>query len=139
MAREQDTAPEPGPLLQRGTLSRGAIAGGIGLLVLGGFAWMRAEDRPEPPLDPYRRMGLVAGPSALQRDLLAEFPLGSAPSPLLGRLEELGFTCSPGAARWSCLRAERIEGRQVWQAEVVLDLKDGALGGLEAQFREAAR
>ena len=44
MARhDEDTGPVRGPLLQKGTLSRGAIAGGIVLLVLGGIAWMRSE------------------------------------------------------------------------------------------------
>ncbi|WP_431270662.1 hypothetical protein [Dankookia sp. P2] len=79
MPREEDTGPAPGSLLQRGTLSRGAIAGVIGLAVLGGIAWLRADDRPEPPLDAYRRMGLTAGPPALRRDLLAEFPSAARP------------------------------------------------------------
>jgi hypothetical protein len=139
MARDEDTGPVRGPLLQKGTLSRGAIAGGIVLLVLGGIAWMRSDERPDSPLDAYRRMGLTAGPGRLQRDLLAAFPPGTDPSPVVRRLEGLGFTCNPAEARWSCLRAERSEGRSVWRAEVVLGLKDGALDGLEAQFREEAR
>ncbi|MFC7473705.1 hypothetical protein ACFQS7_05035 [Dankookia sp. GCM10030260] len=140
MARqEEDTGPVRGPLMQRGTLSRGAIAGGIVLLLLGGLAWMRADDRPDSPLDHYRRMGLTAGPLALQRDLLAEFPPGTDPSPVVRRLEGLGFTCRPAEARWSCLRVERGEGRSVWQAEVALGLKDGALDGLEARFAEEIR
>ena len=139
MARNEDTAPTRGPLLERGTLSRGAVAGALGLLVIGGIGWMRAEDRPAPPLDAYRRMGLTAGPAALRRDLLAEFPPGTDPAPAVRRLEGLGFACTPGAARWSCLRSERAEGRSVWQAEVGLGLTDGALGGVEARFREETR
>lgn len=139
MARDEDTGPQPGPLMQKGTLSRGAVAGGLLLVLLGALAWMRADDRPARPLDPYRRMGLVAGPAALQRDLLAEYPLGTALPPLLRRLDGLGFACTPGEAGWTCLRAEHGEGRRVWEAEVVLGPRDGALARLEARFRVAAR
>ncbi|TDH63772.1 hypothetical protein E2C06_05445 [Dankookia rubra] len=139
MPREEDTGPAPGPLLQRGTLSRGAVAGGIGLLALGGLAWLRADNRPEPPLEAYRRMGLTAGPPALRRDLLVEFPAGSAPAPLVRRLEGLGFACRPAEAAWTCLHVAHGEGRAVWEAEVTLRLAEVALAGLEVRFREAAR
>jgi hypothetical protein len=137
--REEDTAPVRGPLLQRGTLSRGAVAGGIGLLVLGGIAWIRADDRPEPPLEAYRRMGLAAGPPALQRDLLAAFPPGGAAAPVIRRLEGMGFTCRPAEAAWTCLHVARGDGRSVWEAEVTLTLAGEAAGGLETRFREATR
>jgi hypothetical protein len=141
MARKaEDTGPPGGgPLLQPGTLSRGAIAGVIGLAVLGGIAWMRADDRPEAPLDAYRRMGLTAGPPALRRDLLAEFPAGGSAVPLIRHLEGLGFTCRPAGAAWTCLHVARGEGRGVWEAEVTLVLAAEAMTGLETRFREATR
>ena len=140
MARqEEDTGPVRGPLLQRGTLSRGTIACGIGLLVLGAIAWIRADDRPDQPLDIYRHMGLTAGPPALRRDLLAEFPAGGSPAPLVRRLEGMGFTCRPAEAAWTCLHVARGEGRGVWEAEVTLALTAEAMTGLETRFREASR
>ena len=137
--REEDTGPVRGPLLQKGTLSRGAVAAGIGLMVLGGIAWIRADDRPDPPLEAYRRMGLTAGPPALRRDLLAEFPAGGAAAPLIRRLEGMGFTCRPAEAAWTCLHVARAEGRGVWEAEVTLSLAGQAMTGLETRFREATR
>ena len=138
--REEDTAPPVrGPLLQPGTLSRGAVAGGIGLAMLGAVAWLWADRRPDPPLDAYRRMGLTAGPPALRRDLLAEFPAGGSVAPVIRRLEGLGFTCRPAEAAWTCLHVARGEGRGVWEAEVTLTLVAEALGGLETRFRKATR
>jgi hypothetical protein len=140
MARqEEDTGPVRGPLLQAGTLSRGAVAGGIGLAVLGAVAWLWADRRPEPPLDTYRRMGLTAGPPALRRDLLAEFPAGSPAAPVIRRLEGMGFTCRPADTAWTCQHVARTEGRGVWEAEVTLALTGAAVTGLEAHFREATR
>jgi hypothetical protein len=137
--REEDTGPVRGPLLQKGTLSRGAVAGGIGLLVLGGIAWLRADDRPEPPLDRYRRLGLTAGPPALQRDLLAAFPPGTDPAPVVRRLDGMGFTCRPAEAGWTCQHLARGEGRAVWEAEVTLTLASDALSDLAVRFRESTR
>jgi hypothetical protein len=140
MARQDDTGPPTGgALLQAGTLSRGAIAGVIGLAVLGGIAWMRADDRPDLPLDAFRRMGLTAGPPALQRDLLAAFPAGGSAVPVIRRLEGLGFTCRPAEATWTCLHVARGEGRGVWEAEVTLTLAGETMTGLETRFREATR
>ena len=140
MARQDDSGPPTGgPLLQAGTLSRGAIAGVIGLAVLGGIAWLRADDRPEPPLEAYRRMGLTAGPPALRRDLLAEFPAGGPVTPILSRLEAMGFACRPAEAAWTCLHAARTEGRGVWEAEVTLRVSGDAMTELETRLRETTR
>jgi len=140
MARNEDGGPSiGGPLLQPGTLSRGAIAGAVVLLLLGGVAWMRSDDRPDQPLDLYRRMGLTAGPRALERALETEFPPGGPPEPVVRRLEGKGFTCRPAEAGWQCLHEARAEGRQVWLAEVTLGLTEEALTGLAAQFRTETR
>jgi hypothetical protein len=84
-------------------------------------------------------MGLTAGPPALRRDLLAEFPPGGSPAPVLRRLEGMGFTCRPATNAWACLHAARGEGRAVWEAEVTVTQAGDALGGLDARFRETAR
>ena len=140
MARNEDGGPSiGGPLLQAGTLSRAAIAGAFVLLALGAVAWLRSDDRPEQPLDPYRRMGLTAGPAALERDLLAEFPTGGAPAPVVRRLEAMGFACRPADEAWQCLHEARGEGRSTWQAEVTLSQTEEAVTGLTAQFRTETR
>ncbi len=140
MARNEDGGPSiGGPLLQPGTLPRGAFAGAIVLLALGGIAWLSSDDRPDTPLEPYRRMGLTAGPLALQRDLLAAFPPGSAAAPVVRRLEAMGFTCRPAESGWQCLHEAHGEGRRTWQAEVTLSLTEEAVTGLAAQFRTETR
>ena len=105
---EPETAPVPDVgTLQSGTLPRAALLAGGVLLVLGVVAFFfTGSTSAKPPLDRYIRLGPSGGATQLRQDLLAEYPEGGQVTPLLIRLEHLGFACRPGLddhPTWACV------------------------------------
>lgn len=140
MARnEREIGATSGAGLQSGTLLRGGIAALVLCGVLGGVAWLTLDPRRDAPLEAYRRQGASAGPVALQRDLAAEFPMGTAAAPIVRRLESLGFTCLMLETSWHCTQAAPDEGRRIWRAAVTISLDQDVTRAIEVRFSEEAR
>lgn len=120
-----------------GTMRKaGVVAAGL-LLVLGGGAWMLTEPTVKGPLSPYVRHGATAGAAAMQRDLMADFPLGNPVSPLVQRLQQLGLRCvppPPGPATWRCNARLQAMGQEQMLVEVVIGSTNDRLMSLDVGF-----
>lgn len=106
--------------LQPGTWWRAAVVAVLLVVLVAVVASVIGSDSPPPPLERYIRQGATQGPLALQQDLAAAFPPGSAPVPLLLRLSELGFNCLGGPTGWACNASLRGSGRSLRRVEVII-------------------
>ena len=131
---------EPGTGLGLGseTLVRAGVVAAMLAAGLGGFALYWMNTAAPHPLDPYRRLGEVAGAAALRRDLQAESPIGSPPEPLVRRLEEFGLGCRGSEVGWTCVRSAPSGMRRVARTVVTIGVAEGAIGTAEVRMTDEA-
>ncbi len=100
-------------------MRKAALVGAVLLALLGMGAWLLHEPTAKGPLAGYARLGSSAGATAMQRDLLAEFPPGSPLPPLVQRLAAQGLRCAPSEGAIGTLRCTaRLQAREHQQLHV---------------------
>ena len=104
-----------------GTMRKAAVVGGALLALLGLGTWAVHEPAAKGPLEGYARLGVPAGAEAMQRDLLAAFPPGTAVQPLVQRLEMQGLRCRPAPGALGTLECTaRLQAREHQQLRVLV-------------------
>jgi hypothetical protein len=106
--------------LQRGTMTRAAMLGGILLVAIAaGASVLGGREEAASPAGRLQRLGPAGAAAALKAELVRDFPTGSPVTPLVQRLQGLGMHCSqpgtqPGTqpAGWDCVLGFRMEGQR---------------------------
>lgn len=120
--------------LQAGTLRRAALLGGAILAAVGVVAWFGSAREASSPLERFQRLGPAGAAAELKAELLRDFPLGSAVTPAIQRLQGLGLGCtppSPTRAQWDCVLGFRTDGQRSRQLRASLGVAGDRILSIE--------